>query len=89
MDTNMDRRQMMIAFDMRYGLEMSRRYLRKSFIDTSTVLPDLNVYFVSSMLHRCLGFMMAKMVLQELMDPSVFSKFKSFLTKVSNTKVSI
>lgn len=36
MDTNMDRRQMMIAFDMRYGLEMSRRYLRKSFIDTST-----------------------------------------------------
>ncbi|XP_050387776.1 probable plastid-lipid-associated protein 14, chloroplastic [Argentina anserina] len=45
-DTNMDRRQMMIAFDM-----------------------------------RCLGFMMAKMVLQELMDPSIFSKFKSFLTK--------
>ncbi|KAL6127564.1 hypothetical protein ACLB2K_070929 [Fragaria x ananassa] len=46
MDANMDRRQMMIAFDM-----------------------------------RCLGFMMAKMVLQELMDPSIFSKFKSFLTK--------
>lgn len=87
MDTNMDRRQMMIAFDMRYGLEMSRRYLRKSF--SLILLPDLNVYFVSSMLHRCLGFMMAKMVLQELMDPSIFSKFKSFLTKVSNTKVSM
>lgn len=86
MDTNMDRRQMMIAFDMRYGLEMSRRYLRKISL---ILLPDLNVYFVSSMLHRCLGFMMAKMVLQELMDPSIFSKFKSFLTKVSNTKVSI
>ncbi|CAN0891816.1 Probable plastid-lipid-associated protein 14, chloroplastic [Linum grandiflorum] len=30
---------------------------------------------------RCLGFMMAKMVLRELMDPPVFSKFKSFLMK--------
>ncbi|BFG23518.1 hypothetical protein CerSpe_097920 [Prunus speciosa] len=45
-DNNMDRRQMMIAFDM-----------------------------------RCLGFMMAKMVLRELMDPLIFTKFKSFLTK--------
>ncbi|KAJ7965360.1 OBP3-responsive protein 1 [Quillaja saponaria] len=43
---NMDRRQMMIAFDM-----------------------------------RCVGFMMAKMVLRELMDPVIFTKFKSFLTK--------
>ncbi|OVA11320.1 Protein kinase domain [Macleaya cordata] len=41
-----DRRQMMIAFDM-----------------------------------RCVGFMMAKMVLRELMDPLIFMKFKSFLTK--------
>ncbi|CAN6444690.1 unnamed protein product [Victoria cruziana] len=30
---------------------------------------------------RCVGFMMAKMVLRELMDPSIFMKFKSFLTK--------
>lgn len=46
LDSNMDRRQMMIAFDM-----------------------------------RCVGFMMAKMVLRELMDPLIFMKFKSFLTK--------
>ncbi|KAI5561847.1 hypothetical protein BDE02_15G014500 [Populus trichocarpa] len=43
---NMDRRQMMIAFDM-----------------------------------RCVGFMMANMVLRELMDPLIFLKFKSFLMK--------
>ncbi|KAI4307119.1 hypothetical protein L6164_030339 [Bauhinia variegata] len=43
---SMDRRQMMIAFDM-----------------------------------RCVGFIMAKMVLRELMDPLIFAKFKSFLTK--------
>ncbi|CAM8993403.1 unnamed protein product [Rhodiola kirilowii] len=30
---------------------------------------------------RCVGFMMAKMVLRELMDPSIFSKFKMFLTQ--------
>lgn len=46
LDSNMERRQMMIAFDM-----------------------------------RCVGFMMAKMVLRELMDPTIFAKFKSFLTK--------
>ncbi|KAL5744811.1 hypothetical protein ACOSQ2_027927 [Xanthoceras sorbifolium] len=45
-DNNIDRRKMMIAFDM-----------------------------------RCVGFMMAKMVLRELMDPLIFMKFKSFLTK--------
>ncbi|GFY84086.1 OBP3-responsive protein 1 [Actinidia rufa] len=45
-DGSMDRRQMMIAFDM-----------------------------------RCVGFMMAKMVLQELMEPLIFMKFKSFLAK--------
>lgn len=27
MDNNLDRRQMMIAFDMRYSLEMTKRYL--------------------------------------------------------------
>lgn len=43
---NMDRRKMMIAFDM-----------------------------------RCVGFVMAKMVLRELMDQSSFMKFKSFLNK--------
>ncbi|KAH0688176.1 hypothetical protein KY284_018729 [Solanum tuberosum] len=43
---NMDRRRMMIAFDM-----------------------------------RCVGFIMAKMVLRELMDPTIFAKFKAFLTK--------
>ncbi|TKY74105.1 plastid-lipid-associated protein 14 [Spatholobus suberectus] len=42
----MDRRQMMIAFDM-----------------------------------RCVGFIMAKMVMRELMDPLIFAQFKSFLTK--------
>ncbi|KAI3929330.1 hypothetical protein MKX01_006566 [Papaver californicum] len=46
LDANMDRHQMMIAFDM-----------------------------------RCVGFMMAKIVLRELMDPIVFMTFKSFLTK--------
>ncbi|GMY07498.1 probable plastid-lipid-associated protein 14, chloroplastic [Fagus crenata] len=46
LDNNLDRRQMMIAFDM-----------------------------------RCVGFMMAKMVLRELMDPFIFTKFKSFLMK--------
>ncbi|KAI0515833.1 hypothetical protein KFK09_008501 [Dendrobium nobile] len=30
---------------------------------------------------RCVGFMMAKMVLKELMDPSTFTKFKLFLNK--------
>ncbi|KAG0538734.1 hypothetical protein BDA96_03G261900 [Sorghum bicolor] len=30
---------------------------------------------------RCVGFIMAKMVLRELMDSSTFFKFKSFLTK--------
>ncbi|KAH9315341.1 hypothetical protein KI387_023968, partial [Taxus chinensis] len=34
---------------------------------------------------RCVGFMMAKMVLQELMDPSIFMKFKSFLTMGNNS----
>lgn len=35
------------------------------------------------MLHntRCVGYMMAKMVLKELMDPSTFTKFKLFLNK--------
>eukprot|EP00252_Welwitschia_mirabilis_P019298 TRINITY_DN4421_c0_g1_i5.p1 TRINITY_DN4421_c0_g1~~TRINITY_DN4421_c0_g1_i5.p1 ORF type:complete len:536 (+),score=51.27 TRINITY_DN4421_c0_g1_i5:294-1901(+) len=33
---------------------------------------------------RCVGFMMAKMVLPELMVPSVFKKFKHFLTKENN-----
>ncbi|XWS50370.1 hypothetical protein CRYUN_Cryun12cG0082200 [Craigia yunnanensis] len=46
LEGNMDRRQMMIAFDM-----------------------------------RCVGFMMAKMLLSELMDPVIFAKFKSFLMK--------
>ncbi|XP_052620367.1 probable plastid-lipid-associated protein 14, chloroplastic isoform X1 [Lactuca sativa] len=45
-ENNMDRQQMMIAFDM-----------------------------------RCLGFIMAKMVLRELMDPVIFTKFKAFLNK--------
>ncbi|KAK9672457.1 hypothetical protein RND81_12G102000 [Saponaria officinalis] len=30
---------------------------------------------------RCVGFILAKMVLRELMDPSIFVKFKSFLNK--------
>ncbi|OMO88395.1 hypothetical protein CCACVL1_08415 [Corchorus capsularis] len=46
LEGNMDRRRMMIAFDM-----------------------------------RCVGFMMAKMVLRELMDPLIFARFKSFLMK--------
>ncbi|PKU68110.1 hypothetical protein MA16_Dca023654 [Dendrobium catenatum] len=32
-------------------------------------------------LYKCVGFMMAKMVLKELMDPSTFTKFKLFLNK--------
>ncbi|EEF48954.1 ATP binding protein, putative [Ricinus communis] len=46
LDNCIDRRQMMIAFDM-----------------------------------RCVGFMIAKMVLRELMDPLIFTRFKSFLMK--------
>ncbi|KAL3653620.1 putative plastid-lipid-associated protein 14, chloroplastic [Castilleja foliolosa] len=46
LDSNMDRRKMMIAFDM-----------------------------------RCVGFIMAKMVLRDLMDPLIFTKFKAFLSK--------
>ncbi|XP_073131378.1 probable plastid-lipid-associated protein 14, chloroplastic isoform X4 [Henckelia pumila] len=49
LDSNMDRRKMMIAFDM-----------------------------------RCVGFIMAKMVLRDLMDPMIFSQFKSFLSKGNN-----
>lgn len=30
---------------------------------------------------RCVGIMMARMVLRELMDPSLFDRFKTFLTK--------
>lgn len=45
-ENDLDRRQMMIAFDM-----------------------------------RCVGFMMAKMVFQELMDPLIFTKFKLFFSK--------
>ncbi|KAK3006685.1 hypothetical protein RJ639_016953 [Escallonia herrerae] len=30
---------------------------------------------------RCMGFIMAKMVLRELMDPVIFTKFKEFLTQ--------
>ncbi|KAI3458017.1 hypothetical protein Pfo_014680 [Paulownia fortunei] len=46
LDSYMDRRKMMIAFDM-----------------------------------RCVGFIMAKMVLRDLMDPMIFAKFKAFLSK--------
>ncbi|RZC18042.1 putative plastid-lipid-associated protein 14, chloroplastic isoform D [Glycine soja] len=49
---NLDRRQMMIAFDM-----------------------------------RCMGFIMAKMVMRELMDPLIFAKFKSFLTKITQERL--
>nr|DAD19196.1 TPA_asm: hypothetical protein HUJ06_020659 [Nelumbo nucifera] len=49
LDSNFNRRKMMIAFDM-----------------------------------RCVGFIMAKMVLRELMDPLIFMKFKSFLNKGNN-----
>ncbi|GFP81096.1 probable plastid-lipid-associated protein 14 chloroplastic [Phtheirospermum japonicum] len=47
LDSNIDRRKMMIAFDM-----------------------------------RCVGFIMAKMVLRDLMDPLIFAKFKAFLSKI-------
>ncbi|XP_020548737.1 probable plastid-lipid-associated protein 14, chloroplastic isoform X2 [Sesamum indicum] len=46
LDSNMDRRKMMIAFDM-----------------------------------RCVGFIMAKLVLRDLMDRTIFAKFKAFLSK--------
>ena len=42
---------------------------------------------VSSMLKRCVGFMMANMVLRELMDPLIFLKFKSFLMKVQHASL--
>ncbi|XP_062120173.1 probable plastid-lipid-associated protein 14, chloroplastic [Humulus lupulus] len=51
---------------------------------TNTGTPDDNIKRRQMMIAfdmRCVGFMMAKMVLRELMDPLVFTKFKSFLTK--------
>lgn len=42
----------------------------------------LMLYFKFLFDSRCVGFIMAKMVLRELMDSSTFFKFKSFLTKV-------
>lgn len=36
-------------------------------------------------IERCVGFIMAKMVVRELMDPVLFSKFKAFLTQVYMT----
>lgn len=32
--------------------------------------------------YRCVSFIMARLILKELMDASIFLKFKSFLTKV-------
>lgn len=74
---NMDRRQMMIAFDMRYGLGNFQCELVKYDV----WLYNLS-HIVLSVLQRCMGFIMAKMVMRELMDPLIFAKFKSFLTKV-------
>lgn len=42
--------------------------------------PDRKVMMIAFDM-RCVGFMMAKMVLKELMDGSTFTKFKSFLNK--------
>lgn len=36
----------------------------------------------SNVFARCVGFIMAKMVLRDLMDPMIFAKFKAFLSKV-------
>ncbi|GER46706.1 obp3-responsive gene 1 [Striga asiatica] len=51
LDGYMDRRNMMIAFDM-----------------------------------RCIGFIMARMVIRDLMDPLIFTKFKAFLSKILDRK---
>ncbi|XP_020265087.1 probable plastid-lipid-associated protein 14, chloroplastic isoform X2 [Asparagus officinalis] len=48
-----------------------------SLADGNTVRKTLMIGFDM----RCVGFIMAKMILRELMEPSTFTKFKSFLTK--------
>lgn len=57
-------------------------------VNTASLLEDLlKVYSVSYMSKRCVGFMMAKMVLRELMDPFIFANFKSFLMKVERANL--
>jgi hypothetical protein len=38
---------------------------------------------------RCVGYMMAKMVLRELMDPAIFSLVKNFLTQVMKCQLTL
>lgn len=73
----------MIAFDMRYS------YFFKQLITpclSTEVFHSFPLFILA--LFRCVGFVMAKMVLRELMDQSSFMKFKSFLNKVLFTQLS-
>lgn len=79
---NTDRRRLMIAFDMRYE---SKHFELIGYKDLLYYIHFLMVILKKSifnLLPRCVGFIMAKLVLRELMDASVFLKFKSFLNKV-------
>ncbi|EHA8590618.1 putative plastid-lipid-associated protein 14, chloroplastic [Cocos nucifera] len=80
---NTDRRRLMIAFDMRYeskyfGL-MGYKDLWWYYIPFFMAILKNSIF---NLLPRCVGFIMAKLVLRELMDASVFRKFKSFLNKM-------
>ncbi|EPS69243.1 hypothetical protein M569_05523, partial [Genlisea aurea] len=70
-DSNTDRRRMMIAFDMRHGfaIEIVSRGGIYLFI------------FFFECFFRCVGYIVAKMVLRDLMNPETFAKFKAFLSK--------
>lgn len=45
-------------------------------------------YAFSNIFARCVGFIMAKMVLRDLMDPNMFARFKAFLSKVMPSSIS-
>ena len=84
LDNNIDRKKLMIAFDIR----QSKRSMQCFFLfwKNKNICILFPIYLDSTFpLHgfRCVGFMMAKMVSWELMDPSIFMKFNSFLTTVS------
>lgn len=65
---------------------MQRIISHLALVHLSMAFSDLvEAHSISYVLQRCVGFMMAKMVLRELMEPSTFAKFKSFLTKVFKT----
>jgi hypothetical protein len=50
---------------------------------TNTLKPSETRQLMIAYDIRCVGFIMAKIVLRELMNPATFALFKAFLTQVS------